>query len=296
MNRRSYRSPRQKIRERAPVAAAAANARIRPHAAWPHARKASGFTLAELLVVIGIIAALIGILLTVLNKVRQQANTIKCQSNIRTILQAMFLYANANRGTLPIPVPYQEPSIYAAVRLINGTFRYDYTTGTLLPYIGSSPQVREAVFTCPSDGPDRFGAVRDPTSMSPPLDPTQPRNFSYTFNSHLMGQTNDRGALWTGVKLSQIVHADLKLLVLEPERPASPCDEPVVIFGAVPSRPDIVTLTRRHQGRANVGFADGHVEGIDGRATFSASTNTYIGKITLAKYVNLTSDAPGANP
>jgi len=154
------------------------------------------------------------------------------------------------------------------------------------------------VFTCPSDGPDRFGTVRDPTAMSPAIDPTQPRNFSYTFNDHLLGVPAPglRGAPWRGVKISQIVHSDLKLLVIEQEHPGSPCDEPVVIFGAIPSRPDIVTLTRRHQGKANVGFADGHVEGIDGQATFSASTNTYTGKITLAKYVNLTSDAPGANP
>lgn len=61
-----------------------------------------GFTLIELLVVIGIIAALIGILLPVLGRVREQSKRTACQANLRTIGQAMIMYANANRDRLPI--------------------------------------------------------------------------------------------------------------------------------------------------------------------------------------------------
>src|SRR5688572_32598547 len=64
-----------------------------------HRRRA--FTLVELLVVIGIIAALIGILLPVLAGVSARGRDIKCQSNIRQILQAIQGYAAENKGSLP---------------------------------------------------------------------------------------------------------------------------------------------------------------------------------------------------
>jgi len=60
-----------------------------------------GFTLVELLVVIGIIAVLIGILLPVIGRARRQANTTACMATLRSLGQTLYIYASENKGSLP---------------------------------------------------------------------------------------------------------------------------------------------------------------------------------------------------
>ena len=64
-------------------------------------RHQPGFTLVELLVVIGIIALLVGILLPALNKARESARQVKFLSNMRQISLAVVSFAGENRGWMP---------------------------------------------------------------------------------------------------------------------------------------------------------------------------------------------------
>ena len=66
-------------------------------------RKTRGFTLVELLVVIGIIALLISILLPTLGAARESANAVACASNMRSAGQAMVIYTTEQDGWLAGP-------------------------------------------------------------------------------------------------------------------------------------------------------------------------------------------------
>src|SRR4051794_7497104 len=57
-----------------------------------------GFTLVELLVVIGIIALLVSILLPTLSRARESAYRVQCASNERQLVNGMIMYSSENKG------------------------------------------------------------------------------------------------------------------------------------------------------------------------------------------------------
>lgn len=114
--------------------------------------KRRGFTLVELLVVIGIIAVLISILLPALARVRIQAQLTKCASNLRQIGIGLTGYMAANKGKLPAINDRFGNSI--------GTFEKYGLEMALAPYMTSEKlvwtnvaagvQVSGGVWICPS--------------------------------------------------------------------------------------------------------------------------------------------------
>jgi prepilin-type N-terminal cleavage/methylation domain-containing protein/prepilin-type processing-associated H-X9-DG protein len=85
-----------------------------------------GFTLVELLVVIGIIAVLVGILLPALSRAREAAYATQCLSNLRQVGLYFNLYANEQKGFLP---PQSPSFIRAMAGKTHDYFDQRYTKG-----------------------------------------------------------------------------------------------------------------------------------------------------------------------
>jgi prepilin-type N-terminal cleavage/methylation domain-containing protein/prepilin-type processing-associated H-X9-DG protein len=127
-------------------------------------RRRTGFTLVELLVVIGIIALLISILLPALNRAREAARTVQCLSNVRQLGMAAMLHAHERGGYVPpatdhwLVVNHHDPG-KSKFHYRDDGFLMDWASA-LLHYMGRTgsrdnfqdlPLDQHKIFRCPSD-------------------------------------------------------------------------------------------------------------------------------------------------
>ena len=122
-------------------------------------RARRGFTLVELLVVIGIIALLISILLPTLNRARAAAKSVVCQSNLRQVGLGLLIYADSNGQKLP---PADTPSFDGSGN-VNGSwhpFWYDHVAAAVGvkadgdAYADHDPDAYADAFVCPESSHD----------------------------------------------------------------------------------------------------------------------------------------------
>jgi prepilin-type N-terminal cleavage/methylation domain-containing protein/prepilin-type processing-associated H-X9-DG protein len=105
--------------------------------------KKHGFTLVELLVVIGVIAVLIAILMPALQRAREAAMSIGCESNLRQVTMALILYANSSNGYLPYDNQWN--------------LKWDQRTAQVTGMPHDTTKTSGTIWTCPFVVADGFG-------------------------------------------------------------------------------------------------------------------------------------------
>jgi prepilin-type N-terminal cleavage/methylation domain-containing protein/prepilin-type processing-associated H-X9-DG protein len=175
-----------------------------------HPHKPAGFTLVELLVVIGLIAILIALLLPTLSGARRDANQIACAANLRSIGEIIAAYEVQNDGLIPSSYSYHGQQIINGSQQFTDTayvhwsyFLYNKNTdpnrALLCPELdqgGLPPTNTTDDNRLPGQLNDTPGAIDD-----------QAPRVAYTLNEALSPRNKFAIGFQSAVRVYQFVHA-----------------------------------------------------------------------------------------
>ena len=240
-----------------------------------------GFTLVEMLVVIGITSALGALLLSAVSRSRHMARDVVCVNNLRQLGIAARLYSGAYDGCLP-PLGYWKdyPARYWWGTSSNPP---NYKKGFLAPYLGAAGKEGD-VYQCPAQPVGTYlqeGEGSTPTT-------TYGYNGYYLCPEATPGWANGiKQRPWQSFQSvsnpSQVFMFGDALLDWGRGRVTNTCflDPPFVYSRGRWGQNQHPTTCFRHSGKAYLCFVDGHVEGIssdEGKLTSTRSNIGYVGK------------------